>query len=96
MAFAGIGIPLNFYKTLTNNGIKIVKLLEYPDHHMYSHDDIKKILYTAKRLDAKIITTEKDYAKLIKTFPERNIYYLQMELKIKNADGLISLLKGKI
>ena len=99
VAFAGIGIPLNFYKTLTNNGIKIVKLLEYPDHHMYSHDDIKKILHTAKRLDAKIITTEKDYTRLEILNDNsllRNIEFIEMELKIKNADGLISLLKGKI
>jgi len=99
LAFAGIGIPLNFHKTLINNGIKVVKLLEYPDHHVYDQKDIKKILNIAKTLNAQIITTEKDYTRLQMLNDSsllKNIQFTKMELKIKNVDDLITLLKKTI
>ena len=99
LAFAGIGIPLNFHKTLVNHGIEVVKFLEYPDHHTYSRKDIKKIVDIAKTFNAQIITTEKDYTRieiLNDTSLLKNIQSIKMELKIKNIDELITLLKNTI
>ena len=39
----------------------IIKDIEFPDHYKYTNNDIDKILNHAKKLTAKIITTEKDY-----------------------------------
>ena len=64
LAFAGIGIPKNFYNSLINNGLDIVKFLEYPDHYVYSDKNMKEIIDIATSLNAKIITTEKDYLRL--------------------------------
>jgi tetraacyldisaccharide 4'-kinase len=99
LAFAGIGIPLNFYKTLVNHGIEVVKLLEYPDHHTYNNKEINKILNIAKDLNAQIITTEKDYTRIEISNDNsllKNIQPIKMELKIKNVDELITLLKNTI
>ena len=99
VAFAGIGNPKNFYSTLSNAGINVVKFLEYPDHYVYDDSDIKKIKDMAINFGAKIITTEKDYSRLeISNNPllKENIQYLKMELKIKNESDLINFIKMKI
>jgi len=99
VAFAGIGFPMNFYTTLVNNGINIVKFLEYPDHYVYNYDNIKKIKNIAKTLNAKILTTEKDYSRLqMNNDPSlrEDIQFTAMELKIKNEDELINFIKTNI
>ena len=98
IAFAGIGFPLNFYETLVDNGFNIIKFLEYPDHYIYSNENLEKIIDIAKKLDAKIITTEKDYTRLEKynSIYKKKIEFIKMNLKVKNENALINLIKTKI
>ena len=89
---------MNFYDTLVDNGFNIIKFLEYPDHYIYSNENIEKIINIAKNLNAKIITTEKDYARLEKynsIFKEK-IEFIKMSLKVKNENTLINFIKTKI
>ena len=46
----------------------------------------------AKKLNAKIITTEKDYVK-INSDEDTDIKFLKIQLKIKNEEELIAYLK---
>ena len=98
LAFAGIGIPMNFYTMLINNGINIVKFLPYPDHFKYDYRDIEEITNIAKNINAKIITTEKDYSrlKIYNLLHKNNIQFVKVELKIKNEDKLINFIKSNI
>ena len=95
MIFSGIGNPDSFRQTLINNNIKITKEIIFPDHYNYTHKDIDQIKYQAKKLNLKILTTEKDYIK-IKSIDNNDIRYLKVELDIKNEDGLINHLKKYI
>ena len=90
--FSGIGNPETFKETLVINKLNIVKEVIFPDHYNYSHVDIDKIKLQAKNLNAKIITTEKDYVK-IHSNENDDIKFLKIELKIKNEEQLISYLK---
>ena len=98
VAFAGIGIPENFYTTLINNGLNIVKFIEYPDHWKYNYKEIEKIINIAKNMNAKIITTEKDYSRIENyNIPQKeNIKSVKIELKVKNENELIDFLKKNI
>ena len=98
VAFAGIGIPMNFYDTLITSGINIIKFIEYPDHWKYNSKEIKKIINIAKDMNAKIITTEKDYLRLknYNIAQTENIQFIKMELKIKNEDKLINFIKTNL
>ena len=98
IAFAGIGFPSNFYNTLVDNGFNIIKFLEYPDHYIYSNKNIEKIIDIAQNLDAKIITTEKDYSRLEKynSIYKKNIKFIKMNLKVVNENALINFIKTKI
>ena len=92
--FSGIGNPENFKKTLLKNNFKIVDEIIYPDHHNYNEKDIIDIKNRAKKINAKIITTEKDYVK-ISQIDKKEIEFLEVELKIKNEKSLIDYLKNK-
>lgn len=64
VAFAGIGRPKKFYDSLRSLKADIVDTIDFPDHHKYQEDELKKIINKAKNLDAKIYTTSKDFVKI--------------------------------
>ena len=90
--FSGIGNPETFKETLLRNRFNIVKEIIFPDHHNYTQANIDAIKLQAENLDAKIITTEKDYVK-INSDNNDDIQSLKVEFKIKNEEELISYLK---
>ena len=95
LMFSGIGNPASFRKTLTNNNFNIIKEIIFPDHYQYSLDDITNIKKLAKKLNAKIITTEKDYIKL--NFKNnKEINFLEVEIIIKKENELINFIKTNI
>lgn len=65
IAFAGIGRPDKFFATLRDLNANLIATHAFPDHHMYTEDQIETLLSEADRLDARLITTTKDAAKLI-------------------------------
>ena len=52
--------------------------LKFKDHHNYKPKDLDSI-----DRNVNILTTEKDYAKLIEVFPEMNVYYLPIKVGIE-------------
>jgi tetraacyldisaccharide 4'-kinase len=72
----------------------VIKEIIYPDHYQYRYKDIKEIKDLAKKMNAKIITSEKDYVK-VKKFDKKNIKFLKVNLKIKNKNKLFNFIKSK-
>ena len=64
LVFSGIGNHKTFLSMVKENGLSVVKDLEFPDHYNYTINKINQILNQAKDLGCKIITTEKDYLRL--------------------------------
>ena len=95
LIFSGIGNPETFKKTLIANNINIVEFLQFPDHYNYTNNDIEKIKLKAKKLNTKILTTEKDYLRLNKSNAE-NIDFFKVKLNIKNENELINFLQEKL
>jgi tetraacyldisaccharide 4'-kinase len=95
LIFSGIGNPESFHEILIKNKFNIIKEIIYPDHYNYTQNDIDKIKLQAKNLNAKIITTEKDYTK-INSNNNNDIKFLQVELKIKDEIELVNYLKLNI
>ena len=95
LIFSGIGNPNDFKKNLLINKFNIVKEIVFPDHFNYNKKDIMEIKKEAKKLGAKIITTEKDYVKIKKT-DQKNIDFLKVEINIRNEKSFINFLKSKI
>jgi tetraacyldisaccharide 4'-kinase len=66
LAFAGIGDPARFFRTLRANGIDVVRERAFADHHPFSQADIDALLAEAKRDQLTLVTTEKDLVRLRK------------------------------
>lgn len=64
VAFAGLARPEKFFDTLTGMGAQLADAVPFPDHHPFSDDDLKHLEALAKDHDARLITTEKDAARL--------------------------------
>ena len=64
-AFAGIGNPGTFKKTLAALGTDLAVFIAFPDHHRYTQADVSLISERARQCGAEmIVTTEKDRIKL--------------------------------
>lgn len=64
LAFAGIGDPERFFRTLHASGIEVARTRPFADHHMFSHDEIAALAADAGREQLTLVTTEKDLARL--------------------------------
>ena len=88
LAFAGIGSPNNFFKLLNHYGLKIEKQLVFPDHYVFSPNEVSRIVEEAKNRNLEIITTEKDYYK-IEDYGIKEIQYLKVDLEINDKEKLL-------
>ena len=65
IAFAGIGYPEKFFGALRKlPKIRIIDTIPFSDHHEYTQNEMVELLSRAKKHDAKLICTEKDWIKL--------------------------------
>jgi tetraacyldisaccharide 4'-kinase len=63
-AFAGIGDPERFFRTLHASGIAVARTRAFADHHAFSQDEITALAADARREQLTLVTTEKDLARL--------------------------------
>ena len=64
LAFAGIGDPDRFFRTLRDNGIEVASQRAFADHHPFGRGEIESLVAEAKRQALMLVTTEKDLARL--------------------------------
>ncbi len=64
IAFAGIGRPEKFRATLAKMRARIAGFRGFPDHHPYAEGELTAMARDAERLDATLVTTEKDWVRL--------------------------------
>ena len=64
LAFAGIGDPARFFRTLRDNGVEVASQRAFADHHPFRRGEIESLVAEAKRQALMLVTTEKDLARL--------------------------------
>jgi len=64
LAFAGIGDPDRFFRTLRGCGIEVVAERAFPDHYPFSENEIAALIAEAGRNSLMLVTTEKDLVRL--------------------------------
>ena len=87
LVFSGIGNHKTFVSMLKINDINVVEDIEFPDHYKYSTKEIDNIISISKKMDCKIITTEKDYMRLNNN---NEINYIKSELEIINEETFLN------
>ncbi|UQR64700.1 tetraacyldisaccharide 4'-kinase [Bradyrhizobium sp. C-145] len=63
-AFAGIGDPERFFRSLHASGVDVARMRSFADHHMFSDDELAALAVEAQREQLTLVTTEKDLARL--------------------------------
>src|SRR5262249_1812806 len=79
-AVSGIANPAQFHAMISALGAKLVRTVNYRDHHDYRVGDWKDILDAARQTEM-IITTEKDLVKL-ERFTTREIPLYALRLRV--------------
>jgi tetraacyldisaccharide 4'-kinase len=66
-AFAGIGDPQRFFRSLRACGIDVVRQRAFADHHPFVQGEVAELQAAAEREGLALVTTEKDLARLRST-----------------------------
>ncbi|MBB5073434.1 tetraacyldisaccharide 4'-kinase [Bartonella callosciuri] len=64
LAFAGIGNPDKFFKSIKELSGHVVQTYSYPDHYFFSDTDLKNLAQKAKTQNLWLATTAKDYTRI--------------------------------
>lgn len=91
IAFAGIGRPEKFFRTLRQAGADIVATRGFPDHHRYSAPEIANLRETADEKAAILVTTEKDFVRLAPD-ERHDIHFLSVTAMFEDDTALSRLL----
>jgi len=107
LAFAGIGDPDRFFRTLAGNGVEVIRQRAFADHHPFTQGEIEALLSEAKSEALIPVTTEKDLARLgvggelppwaqgIVAFPVKLEFDSALKLRRFVADRLLRARDGK-
>ncbi len=87
LAFCGIAKPLTFYHALMALGLEPETVRYYPDHHIYTHDDMTYLAGLTEDHQLVIVTTEKDAVKLDSGFlTDHRVHAVRIEFRLSGQD----------
>ena len=89
VAFAGIGAPDGFSRTLGDTAAEVTAFERFADHHWYTREDLAQLDRRAADTGAEgLITTEKDWVRL-RTLPppKRPLYVLSVRLHLTSGEA---------
>jgi tetraacyldisaccharide 4'-kinase len=89
IAFAGIGSPAGFRRTLAEAAVRVADFKEFPDHHWYTREELGGLDRRAAEIDADgFVTTEKDWVRLRPLPPLKHpVYVLSVRLELTSGEA---------
>jgi tetraacyldisaccharide 4'-kinase len=95
-AFAGIGDPGRFFKTLRGCGIEVAVERPFPDHYPFSKNDIAGLIAEARRDSLTLVTTEKDMVRLRKIAAAKEIVPFAVTLEFEELSRLRTFVADRL
>ena len=88
-AFCAIGNPRAFFADLRRWGFNLVAEDAFPDHHVYTGEEIQRLVADARKNGATaLLTTQKDAVKFSRDWtPQLPILACKIEAQILDAEG---------
>jgi tetraacyldisaccharide 4'-kinase len=100
LAFAGIGDPGRFFRTLRASGLEVARERGFADHHKFSQGDLDTLTSDARRDRLTLVTTEKDFARLRGSAglpaSDREIAAFAVTLEFADAGGVRKFLSDRL
>lgn len=96
VAFCGIGFPDKFKATLEKSGAKLSGWRTFGDHHAYTMSDLESLVNEALSKNARLITTEKDFARLPDFSKKTLIDVLPVEITFDDPDNLTAFIAARV
>jgi tetraacyldisaccharide 4'-kinase len=100
LAFAGIGDPEKFFRTLADAGIDVAARRGFADHHRYTAPEARALCEEADRQRLALVTTEKDLVRLAGDEAVASLATraraLPVTLVLEDAEGFERMLQGRI
>ena len=95
VAFCGIGFPDKFKKTLEQSNITLTGWHSFGDHHAYTMKDIDMLVNEALSKKSRLITTEKDFARLPDFLKKNLIDVLPVEITFADPEGIVDFIVAR-
>ncbi|KEG21103.1 tetraacyldisaccharide 4'-kinase [Bartonella bacilliformis] len=99
LAFAGIGNPDKFFKSIKEMSGHVIEACSYPDHYFFTDTDLKNLKQKAKIQNLWLATTAKDYTRIrVKALQKdiENLIVFDVTLDFAQADFCYMLLEEVI
>ncbi len=94
LAFAGIGRPAKFFDTLHAAGAIVDTAQSFPDHHIYTRDDLQRLTTAAEMHHLTLITTAKDAVRIAAVAPDMMTRIDVLDVRLDCNDAMT--LMGKL
>lgn len=95
VAFAGIGQPDKFKRTLERHGADLAGWHDFPDHYAFTAADIERLKREADKTGAQLITTSKDFMRIPSAY-KKYVHALPVTLVFEEREELEVFLKQKL
>lgn len=95
IAFAGLGRPEKFRKTLEQVGANLIAFHAFGDHHAYKSSDIEPLIRAADEKGADLITTEKDWVRIPAALQER-VQSFPVSLHFDDAPSVVHFVRERL
>ncbi len=95
-AICGLGNPQAFRRTLESLGVKPVETVEFPDHHRYTPQELRRVAEQMASLGATaLVTTEKDAVNLCEDWgaliAPLELYWLKVTIAFDRTEEFLEL-----
>ncbi len=92
IAFSGISNPERFEDMLRRLGAELIYFKKFPDHYWYKEKDISQLMRLKKDTGADyVVTTEKDWVKIMKS----EIAFIEVRLEIREKEKFFQIIDEK-
>ncbi len=95
IAFAGLGYPEKFNRTLQDYGFDVKRFIPFPDHHPYTIPELEHLVKIAARRKIDLVTTAKDFLRLPERF-KKKVSAFNVRLEFEEPDKLHELVTVKL
>jgi tetraacyldisaccharide 4'-kinase len=95
VAFAGLGYPEKFNRTLLDYGFDVKRFIPFPDHHPYTIPELERLVKIGGRRKIDLMTTAKDFLRIPERF-KKKVSAFNVQLEFDEPELFYELLTVKL